>query len=128
MRLILCVNDIIRMNTLVLVKSKGDIVGDIILKREYEEADSLAKYNICVNGEIVNTIENGSRKVISLKPGTYDISISYRKSKAEIKQIEIKKNQTLRLSCGSNLTGLKLAFSWFFILGKNNLYLKETKV
>jgi len=103
-------------------------VGDIIFKREYEEADNLAKYNICINNEIVNTIENGSRKVVSLKPGIYDISVSYRRSKVEIKQVEIKKNDTLRLTCGSNLTGLRLLFSWFFAFGKNNIYLKKTKV
>ena len=100
-------------------------MGDVIFKREYQEINSLAKYIICINGKVVNTIENNSRKVVSLRPGIYDISVTYRNSKAEMKQVEIKKNESLRLACGSNLVGLKLLFSWFFTFGKNNIYLKR---
>ena len=100
-------------------------MGDVIFKREYQEINSLAKYNICINGKVVNTIENNSRKVVSLRPGIYNISVTYRNSKAEMKQVEIKKNESLRLACGSNLVGLKLLFSWFFTFGKNNIYLKR---
>ncbi|WP_294352445.1 hypothetical protein [uncultured Clostridium sp.] len=100
-------------------------MGDVIFKREYQEINSLAKYNICINGKVVNTIENNSRKVVSLRTGIYDISVTYRNSKAEMKQVEIKKNESLRLACGSNLVGLKLLFSWFFTFGKNNIYLKR---
>ncbi|MDS0526173.1 hypothetical protein NNC19_10815 [Clostridium sp. SHJSY1] len=101
-------------------------MGDIIFTREYQDIQNLSEYKIFINGEEVNSISNGSRKVISLKPGEYDIFIKCMGSKSPTKQVIINKKETLRLSCGSNLTGIKMAFSWLFIFSKNKIYLKET--
>ena len=46
--------------------------------------------------------------------------------KSTVKQVEIKDKETLRLSCGTNLKGLKQMFSWLFMFSKNVIYLKET--
>jgi len=101
-------------------------MGDIIFTREYQEIHNLYEYKIFVNNEEINTITNGTRKVISLKPGNYEAFVKVNGSKSPQIQVEIKNKGTIRLSCGSNLSGLKLVFSWLFIFSKNNLYLKET--
>jgi hypothetical protein len=101
-------------------------MGDVILTREYQDVQNLSEYKIFINGQEVNSISNGTRKVISLKPGEYDIFVKCMGTKSPTKQVTINNKGTLRLSCGSNITGLKVAFSWLFMFGKNSLYLKET--
>ena len=101
-------------------------MGDIIFTREYQEIYNLQDYKIFVNNEEVNTLANGARKIIRLKPGKYEIFVKVNGSKSPEKQVEIKAKGTVRLSCGSNLSGIKLALSWLFIFSKNNLYLKGT--
>ena len=101
-------------------------MGDIIFTREYQELYSLSDYKIYINDKEVNTLKNGSRKVIKLKPGKYNIYIKVMGAKSPTMQVEIEPKQTLRLSCGSKLTGLKYAFSWLFSFSKKNIYLEET--
>lgn len=101
-------------------------MGDIIFTREYQDVQNLSEYKIFINGEEINSISNGSRKVIRLKPGKYDVFVKCMGIKSPIKQVIINKNETLRLSCGSNMTGIKVAFSWLFMFSKNNLYIRET--
>ncbi|MBD7912186.1 MULTISPECIES: hypothetical protein [Clostridium] len=101
-------------------------MGDVIFTREYQNVQSLSDYKIIINEKEVNSISNGSRKVISLKPGEYEIYVKCMGAQSPIKQVRINNNETLRLSCGSNVTGLKVAFSWLFMFGKKSLYLKET--
>lgn len=101
-------------------------MGDIILKRDYAQVQSLSTYRVFINGNQVTTIENDSRKVINLKPGIYKVYVKCLNVKSSEKQIEIKKNDTIRLSCGSNINGIKVAFSWIFMFLKNSIYLKFT--
>ena len=101
-------------------------MGDIILTRETQELYSLYDYKIFINNQQVNSIRNGSRKVITLKPGKYDMYVKVLGAKSPNMQIEIESKKTLRLSCGSKLRGLKYAFSWFFLFSKNNIYLEKT--
>jgi len=101
-------------------------MGDIIFTREYQEIHNLYEYKIFVNNEEINTLANGSRKVVRLKPGEYEVFVKVNGSKSTKRQVEIKDKGTVRLSCGSSLSGLKFVFSWLFIFSKNNLYLKET--
>lgn len=102
-------------------------MGDIIFTREDQELYNNLDYEIYINGELNNKIKNGSRKVVTLKPGKYDIFVKVMGAKSPIKQVEIKEKQTLRLTCGSNLTGLKYVFSWLFTYSKNNIFLEYTK-
>jgi len=101
-------------------------MGDIIFTREYQEIHNLYEYKIFVNNKEINSLANGARKVITLKPGIYEVFVKVNGSKSTQKQVEIKNKGTIRLSCGSSLSGLKVAFSWLFIFSKNNLYLKDT--
>ena len=102
-------------------------MGDIIFTREEQELYSFADYKIFVDGNEVNSLVNGSRKVISLKPGKHDIFVKVLGAKSPTKQVDIKSKETLRLSCGSKLSGFKYAFAWLFLFSKNNIYLEETK-
>lgn len=101
-------------------------MGDIIFTREYQEIHNIYEYKIFVNNEEISTISNGARKVVRLKPGNYEVFVKVNGSKSPQKQVEIKDKGTVRLSCGSSLSGLKFVFSWMFIFSKNNLYLQET--
>ena len=102
-------------------------MGDIIFTREEQELYSSSEYQIFINGEMVNTLKNGARKVITLKPGKYDIYVKVLTAKSPVKQVEIKEKQTLRLSCGSKLSGFKYVFSWLYSFSKNNIYLENTR-
>ena len=102
-------------------------MGDIIFTREDQELYNNLDYEIYINGELNNTIKNGSRKVVTLKAGKYDIFVKVMGAKSPVKQVEIKERQTLRLTCGSSLTGLKYVFSWLFTYSKNNIFLEYTK-
>ncbi len=101
-------------------------MGDIIFTREYEQVNNLAEFKIYVDGKEINSIENGKRKVVRLKAGRHDIFVKCMWTKSHVKQIEIKDKETLRLSCGTNLKGLRQVFSWLFMFSKNSIYLKET--
>lgn len=101
-------------------------MGDIIFTREYQEVHNYLDYKIFVDNEEVSKISNGSRKVISLKPGKYMVFVKVNGAKSQNYEVNIEEKKTVRLTCGSKLTGIKLLFSWFFAFSKNNLYLKET--
>ena len=101
-------------------------MGDIIFTRENQELYSLYDYSIYINDEEVNSIRNGSRKVISLKPGIYYIYVKVLWAKSPIIKVEIESQKTIRLSCGSKLVGLKYIFSLFFLFSRNNIYLDKT--
>lgn len=101
-------------------------MGDIIFTREYEQINNLAGFKIFVDGKEVNTIENGTRKVVRLKAGKHDVFVKCMWSKSSVKQIEIRDKETIRLSCGTNLKGFKQALSWIFMFSKNSIYLKNT--
>ena len=101
-------------------------MGDIIFTREYEQINNLAEFKIFVDGKEVNSIENGKRKVVKLDAGVHEIFVKCMWKKSCIKQVEIKKGKTIRLSCGTNLKGLKQMLSWLFMFSKNVIYLRET--
>jgi hypothetical protein len=101
-------------------------MGDIIFTREYQEIHNLYQYKIFVNNEEINTLANGARKVVRLKAGNYEVFVKVNGSKSPERQVKIKEKGTVRLSCGSSLSGLKFVFSWLFIFSKNNIYLNET--
>ncbi|MGG7178552.1 hypothetical protein ACQPU1_13200 [Clostridium paraputrificum] len=102
-------------------------MGDIIFTREEQELYNFADYKVFVDGKEVNSLVNGSRKVISLEPGKHDVFVKVMGAKSPTRQVNIKPKETLRLSCGSKLTGFKYAFSWLFLFSKNNIYLEETR-
>lgn len=102
-------------------------MGDIIFTRDEQELYSSIDYKIFIDGKQVNTIKNGSRKVLKLKEGKYDIFVQVLGAKSPVQHIEVREKRTLRLSCGSKLSGLKYIFSWFFMYSKNNIYLDITK-
>ena len=89
-------------------------MGDIIFTREYEQVNNLAKFKIYIDGKEINSIENGTRKVVRLSAGKHEVFVKCMWSKSPIKQIEIRDKETIRLSCGINLKGLKQLFSWIF--------------
>lgn len=101
-------------------------MGDIIFTRDYDQVQRLSKYIIFINDKEVATVNNDSRKVISLKPGMYKIYIKCLNVKSAIREVEVKKHETIRLSCGSNIKGIKIVFSWIFMFSKNSIYLKDT--
>lgn len=101
-------------------------MGDIIFTREYEQINNLAEFKIFIDGKQVNSVENGKRKVVRLETGKHEIFVKCMWCKSTVKQVEIKDKETLRLSCGTNLKGLKQMFSWLFMFSKNVIYLKET--
>lgn len=101
-------------------------MGDIIFTRDYFELHSMNDFKIFVNDKEAATISNGARKVLKLEPGTYRIYVKVNATRSPEKQVEVKEKGTVRLSCGSTLTGIKLVFSWFFAFSKKGLYLKET--
>lgn len=102
-------------------------MGDIIFTREYEQVNNLAEFKIFIDGKEVNTIDNGKRKVVRLEAGKHEIFVKCMWCRSIAKQVEIRNKETLRLSCGTNLKGLKQIFSWLFMFGKNAIYLNETK-
>lgn len=101
-------------------------MGDIIFTREYEQINNLAQFKIFIDGNEINSLENGKRKVVRLKAGKHEVFVKCMWCKSRVKQVEIKSKETLRLSCGTNLKGFKQIFSWLFMFSKNTIYLKET--
>ena len=101
-------------------------MGDILLTRDYHELYSSQDYKIFIDGKEFGNIKNDRRKVINLPVGQHEIYVQLMGSKSSVKLVDIQSNKTIRLSCGSNLKGLKYMFHWLFIFSKNNIYLKET--
>lgn len=101
-------------------------MGDIILTREDQELYRVSEYKVFIDGKEVNTISNNSRKVIRLQAGSHEVFVKVMGAKSPVKQINIKEKETLRLSCGSKLSGLKYVFHWLYSFSKHNIYLEET--
>lgn len=101
-------------------------MGDILLTRDYNELYSSQDYKIFIDGKEISSIKNDTRKVINLPVGQHEIYVKVIGMKSLSKLVNIEPKKTIRLSCGSNLKGLKYIFHWLFIFGKNNIYLKET--
>lgn len=104
-------------------------MGDIIITRQDQVFLKLMDYSIYQDGNLVNKVSNGSRKVLSLKPGKYSIQIKALGMRSNTFEVDLKARQTVRLTCGSKLTGIKYLFSIFLMFTKKErLVLGETVI
>lgn len=104
-------------------------MGDIIITRQDQAFLKLLDYSVYQDGSLVSKVANGSRKVLSLKPGKYSIQVKVLGMRSNTFKVDLKARQTVRLTCGSNLTGIKYLFSIFLMFSKKErLVLGETVI
>lgn len=101
-------------------------MGDLILTREKQEMYSFAEYKVFIDGKLVSTIANGTTKVLSLQPGSHEVFVKVIGAKSKVKQVNIKHKGTVRLTCGTTLTGMKYLLAVIFIFSRNKIILEET--
>lgn len=102
-------------------------MGDIILSRPGENVLNFLDYGIYVDGNKVNFISDDKRKVLKLEEGHHEIYIKVINAKSNNLNINIKKNQTVRLVCGIKLKGIKKLFAMFYLLSGKLLELDFIK-
>lgn len=101
-------------------------MGDLILTREEQSFLKLAKYKIFIDDKLVNEVDNGSTKVLQVKPGEHTVYVKVFGMKSNIKKITVTKKSTVRLTCGSQITGIKYLLAIIFIFQKNKIFLEDT--
>lgn len=104
-------------------------MGDVIITRQDQAFFKLMDYSIYQDDKLISKVSNGSRKILSLKPGTYEFKVKVLGMRSNTFKVNLKARQTVRLTCGSNLSGIKYLFSMFLVFSrKESLVLGETAI
>jgi len=69
------------------------------------------------------SIEDGGMHKIILEPGDYEIYLVIDWCRSNKLKISIKDNETIRLKCGSELTGWRIFLANYYIKYKKDKYL-----
>ncbi|MGL4771991.1 MAG: hypothetical protein ACRC2K_00350 [Clostridium sp.] len=102
-------------------------MGDIIFTRPDQDFMKIADYKVYANGHLIAKVRNESRKVVSLKPGKYNIEVNVMGMRSNTYEVDVKAKSTTRLTCESKLTGIKYLFSLFYMVtGKESFKVSET--
>jgi len=101
--------------------------GAIEITRVKQYANKLRAIGIYVNGNKIDTIDDGETKKIKLDPGDNEVYVKIDWCKTKPLKINTEENKTTKLELGSNLSGWKLLLSIYYIIFNTSeyLYLKE---
>lgn len=101
--------------------------GKIEITRTQQYANSLRRIKIYIDDKEEYLISDGESKLFELEVGIHEIYVKIDWCKTKPIKIEIKKNETLEFTLGSNVSGWKLIFLIFYITFMTNdfLYLRK---
>lgn len=88
----------------------------ITLSRDSGYADRIRAYRILVDGVEVGTINNGESKTFSIEPGPHEMVLKIDWCSSNTIKFDLPAARSLRFECGSNLRGLGILLSFYYIL------------
>ena len=95
----------------------------ITINRDSGWADRIRDYNVCLNDIEIGRISNGETKTFEIEPGDHELRLKIDWCGSNTVQFSTAENQSLSFDCGSNLRGLNLFISIFFIFFAPRKYL-----
>lgn len=85
-------------------------MAKIVISRTSQYVNSMREYNVYIDKERVDTINNGEKNIIEVSQGNHEIYIQIDWCKSKKLNVNLTEGQELNLKCGSNATGIKQAF------------------
>ena len=95
----------------------------ITLSRDSGYADRIRAYRVLIDGLEVGTISNGESMTFSVEPGPHEIVLKIDWCSSNTVKFDLSGNGTARFQCGSNLRGIGLLLSFYYIFFARNQYL-----
>jgi hypothetical protein len=94
----------------------------IKIKRNSGYADKLRAYQINVDGKIIGEIKDGQKIEIAIPKGQHKMYLKIDWCRSNSIDFELG-DEIIEFECGSNLTGIKLLFSFIYVLLFRNDYI-----
>ncbi|MBM7649682.1 hypothetical protein JOC78_002656 [Bacillus ectoiniformans] len=78
----------------------------LIISRTSQYVNKLRSMDIYLNGQKMDTIQNGGQKSFTLEPGDYQIYVKIDWCKSKVISVTLADSECLKLQCGSRIKGL----------------------
>lgn len=86
----------------------------IRIQRDSGYADRVRAYKVVVDGNVIGEIKNGQQIEFQIEPGRHELYLKVDWCQSHIIEFEMKQDD-IEFECGSNLRGLKIFLSIFYV-------------
>ena len=90
-------------------------MSKIIISRTSQRSNFMRGYDIYIDNERIDAINNGKKKIIEVSQGNHEIYMKIDWCKSKKLNVNLTKGQELNLKCGSKITGIKQVFVLLYI-------------
>ncbi|GKX65669.1 hypothetical protein [Inconstantimicrobium mannanitabidum] len=87
----------------------------IVVSRTSQYVNSMREYDIYIDNEKVDVINDGEKKIIEVSEGNHEIYIKIDWCKSKKLNMNLTEGQDINLKCGSEATGIKQVFALVYL-------------
>jgi hypothetical protein len=99
------------------------VSASITISRDSGYADRLRAYRVVVDDSEVGTLNNGESKTFSIEPGPHALVLKIDWCSSNTVRFDLPENGSVQFKCGSNLRGVNLLLSIYYVLFARDQYL-----
>src|SRR5688572_19515030 len=97
--------------------------SSVTISRDSGYADRLRSYRVVVDDSEVGTISNGESKTFSIEPGPHQLVLKIDWCSSNTARFDLPPGRSIHFECGSNLRGMALFLSIYYVLFARDQYL-----
>ena len=103
-------------------------MGSLSIVRDSGYADRLRAYKIVLDGSSIGEIRNGETKQFEISPGEHELSATIDWCRTPAVRFQSSADQNLKFQVSSNLRGVRLLWTLYYIMLATDQYLRLERV